>query len=680
MTVRRYHYARLYRQYRHLAKAIKSRLASLQGPISRSLSQKIRKFRQLHERLRTVLPGHRLRPILAGLAIGLLPGQQVQAQSFNPGVEYPFGVSDDFFFPQPGLADIDNDGDLDLFFGGYYGYSFYGNITFMENVGTAQDPAFGEGISSPFGIDLNYAGNPEFADLDNDGDLDVLIGNYFGYNTVTYYENTGTANAPEFDNAQANPFGISAPYSFFSNIDVADLDNDGDYDLVLNGYYGDFFYFENIGTPEAPAFTNAGDLDLSLGFTYLRSTEFVDLDNDGDLDLFQHDYSFYLYGSGIFYTENTGTPETPTFGLPINEPFGIFVDAFNYGSLTAGDMDSDGDVDLWVGTDFDGLLYFENTSITNAAPASEDTFFEVEENGVYFFSGDDFPIFDPEGDELQEVQITGLPSVGALSFKGLPVTLNQIIPVPNLSGITYTPLPDEFGDNYDSFQFKVSDGFNFSSESYTMTVNVLESQNATPTSEDFGITLVQDGSYTFAAEDFPYADPDGDPLATVRIVTVPTQGSLLLNAVSVFPGQEIEIDALSMLEFIPAPGEFGNPYASFDFRVGDANSFSALDYTVTIEVTQSLSVSKQLPVDSWQLFPNPASETISLSARIGVPVEAAQLVVMNQVGKILWVKEVTLANQRELRERIPMQDYSPGVYWIQFLSDEGVYYEKVILQ
>ena len=117
MTVRRFHYARLMRQYRKLAKDLKR---WSENPSSTfSLRHKIRRFRALHRRLSMVIPAHRLRPIVASVGLVLGGISLGQAQSFNPSVTTPFGVADEFFFAQPGLADIDNDGDLDLFFGGY---------------------------------------------------------------------------------------------------------------------------------------------------------------------------------------------------------------------------------------------------------------------------------------------------------------------------------------------------------------------------------------------------------------------------------------------------------------------------------------------------------------------------------------------------------------------------------
>ena len=681
MTVRRFHYARLMRQYRKLAKDLTR--WSKQATPNHSFRKKFRRFLALHRRLAQVIPAHRLRPIIASVGLVVGSWSMGQAQSFNPSVQSPFGVADEFFFAQPGLADIDNDGDLDLFFGGYYGSNFYGNVTFMENIGTAQNPEFGAGISAPFGIDLEYSGNPEFADFDNDGDLDLLVGTYFGFAPVTYYENVGTATAPEFANPQANPFGITVSYTFISNIDAADLDNDGDIDVVVNSYLGDFIYFENTGTPEAPAFTNAGDLDLSLGFAYLRSTEFVDLDSDGDLDLLQHDYSFYYYGSGVIYTENIGDPETPTFDTPQTSPFGIFglyVYSGNYSSITAGDLDSDGDIDVWVGTDFDGLLYFENTSAVNAAPLSENTFIEVEENDSYLFAAEDFPIIDPEGDELVEVQITALPSVGILSFKGLSVTLNQIIPVANLGGIAYTPLPDEFGTNYDSFQFKVSDGFNFSNDSYTMTVNVLEGQNATPSSEDITIQVQESSTYAFTNGDFPFSDPDGDAFEALRISTLPGAGGLTLAGVPVISGQEIPAAQIEDLLFTPVAGETGQPYTSFTFQVGDGENFSAVANTVTINVGDNVSTQEILEVANWSLSPNPAQDHLQLEGQLLEDVDRLNLSLFNSQGQEMLQLRVTLGSEGRFNEQVELRNLTPGIYWLQLATSEKYMTKKVILQ
>jgi len=79
----------------------------------------------------------------------------------------------------PALADLTSDGDLDLFVG-----DFVGTIFYFENTGTFQQPQFAWPASqfdSLRTINSAFQPTPEFADLDNDGDLECVIGS--GYVT-----------------------------------------------------------------------------------------------------------------------------------------------------------------------------------------------------------------------------------------------------------------------------------------------------------------------------------------------------------------------------------------------------------------------------------------------------------------------------------------------------------------
>lgn len=144
-------------------------------------------------------------------------------------------------YATPVFIDIDNDGDKDLFIG-----NADGNILFYKNTGLwgASEFTAQTGASNPFdGVDVGSRAAPAFTDLDNDGDLDAVIGETFG--TLLYFKNTGTAAAPVF----AQQTGSGNP---FNGIDVGDnsaptftnLDNDGDKDLIVGSYDGKFSYFE----------------------------------------------------------------------------------------------------------------------------------------------------------------------------------------------------------------------------------------------------------------------------------------------------------------------------------------------------------------------------------------------------------------------------------------------------
>src|SRR5262245_50000143 len=131
-------------------------------------------------------------------------------------------------YSAPALADLDGDADPDLIGGGNSGGFFY-----YENTGGANSPAYVQrtGPANPLaGKDVGLRSTPAFGDLDADGDLDLVAGEYEG--NLNYYENTGSATAPAFvaRTGTANPLTgydvgeASAPT-------LGDLDADGDLDL-----------------------------------------------------------------------------------------------------------------------------------------------------------------------------------------------------------------------------------------------------------------------------------------------------------------------------------------------------------------------------------------------------------------------------------------------------------------
>jgi Ca2+-binding RTX toxin-like protein len=223
-------------------------------------------------------------------------------------------------------------------------------------------PSFAAHITNPFGFlgDQSYL-DAAFGDIDNDGDLDLFTNGLDGI--TKYYQNTGSATAPIFAAPVSNPFGLP-DIGLIATITLADLNNDGKLDVFLQSYVGngDINYFQNTGTTNSPAF-GAGVVIASTGDGFAATPTFGDIDNDGDLDLFVgHD-------DGNFrYFENTGTASAPTFAAAVINPFGL-TDAGDITKPTLGDVDNDGDLDLLVGETKNGNLnYFENIG-TASAPA-----------------------------------------------------------------------------------------------------------------------------------------------------------------------------------------------------------------------------------------------------------------------------------------------------------------------
>ena len=261
------------------------------------------------------------------------------------------------------FADLDGDNDPDLVLLGLR--DRFNAFYYYENTGTTANPAFTLRTEGANPLDDVYVGGSSassFADLDDDGDLDLVVGTQ--RNGIHYFENTGTPDNPEFTKRA----GMANPVNGVNDIAISlitpaftDLDNDGDPDLVIGEREGILHYFENTGTPANPNFINrTGDdnpLDgIDVGFW--STPTFFDLDSDSDPDLVIGEQN------GIFhYFENTGSPHNPDFTQRTG-PANPLDDVYVSGGLIAAtfaDLDDDGDPDLVIAGGRGTIHYSENT-------------------------------------------------------------------------------------------------------------------------------------------------------------------------------------------------------------------------------------------------------------------------------------------------------------------------------
>jgi len=254
----------------------------------------------------------------------------------------------------PAFADIDNDGDMDAFIG-----SASGRIAFFENIGSALNPSFIErtGAANPVGgvqtipyIDAygytKYSAAANLADIDNDGDMDLFVGNALG--NVEFFRNVGTPASPIFvkQTGAANPLAaVAVPHGTIGTSAapaLVDIDSDGDLDAFVGGYTGGVYFFRNTGTATSAVFTPVVGVGnpLNLITGYNSTPAFVDIDSDGDMDAFDGGYS----GSPLLLN-NTGTPVVPVF-TPGGYPFAIT--DYNLAPSFV-DIDNDGDMDAFIG-------------------------------------------------------------------------------------------------------------------------------------------------------------------------------------------------------------------------------------------------------------------------------------------------------------------------------------------
>jgi hypothetical protein len=321
----------------------------------------------------------RLRRTLGAAAVLVSLAGAVQAQNFAAPVEMTFGLVDENT-PIFHFADIDNDGDLDAFMSVYGEYSGDRTLGYQENIGSAMAPAFDTLVEVPFGITINFGVTTvDFADVDVDGDLDLFLGSYnlMGDPAPIYgWENTGTGQNPVFNLSPAqNPFNFQ-PSASISELVFADLDGDADPDILMNNYISDtdpenFRYQENLGIMGTFPEFGAVQIDpFGLSNTTIDRIimDFGDMDLDGDLDLMvggRVDIDSYAVTDFYFY-ENTGDATSPAFAAAVTNPFNLQVPPNTYILVPAlVDIDGDGDLDIFASTyesenGYESVLFWEN--------------------------------------------------------------------------------------------------------------------------------------------------------------------------------------------------------------------------------------------------------------------------------------------------------------------------------
>jgi hypothetical protein len=234
------------------------------------------------------------------------------------------------------VADMDNDGDMDI----VSASAEDDTIAWYENDGNA-NPSWS---ASDIATSADGARSVFVADMDNDGDMDIISASEED-DTIAWYENNGASN-PSWTAAD-----IATSADGANSVFVADMDNDGDMDIVsASGEDDTIAWYENDGNAN-PSWTAS---DIATNADGAAAVFVADMDNDGDMDIVSvsgRDNTTAWYENDGNANPSWTASDIATSGY---DPYGVFV----------ADMDNDGDMDIIVAfVEDDTIAWYENTAI-----------------------------------------------------------------------------------------------------------------------------------------------------------------------------------------------------------------------------------------------------------------------------------------------------------------------------
>jgi hypothetical protein len=290
----------------------------------------------------------------------------------------------------PCFVDYNQDGLLDLLVGteGIFlqGNTLEASMVLFENKGTKNNPEF-HLVDSNYlnfkrfstGQNPSYNFAPTFGDLDGDGDLDMLVGEYNG--SFFYCENIA---------GPGNKFNFKNPVYAFQNLEVkgfsapclVDLNRDGLLDIVVGSLTsnnnsnfepcGSFYYFQNQGSKTSPFFNPDPNLlpnTQCLGGVIMDG---IGSKVNSSPVVFDFEGKYKLFAGGFLgRTLVCGDIETNIYN-------DFKIEFTDYGNLREGekthlsiaDIDNDGVLEMAVGNQRGGFAIFKTTYLTNGNQVS----------------------------------------------------------------------------------------------------------------------------------------------------------------------------------------------------------------------------------------------------------------------------------------------------------------------
>jgi large repetitive protein len=413
-----------------------------------------------------------------------------------------------------------------------------------------------------------------FSDVDGDNLTKIQVNSLPANGSLTLNGTPVTAGQ-EISAADLNNLVFTPVTSFNGNVSF----NWNGFDGFVYAASGAIANIDIGGVNDPPVVTNiakSGSEDTVVTFAASDFTAaFSDLD-----------------GNNLNRIQITSLPTNGVLKLAgVDVTVGQEIVASALGNLTfTPNADFNGSVSFaWNG--FDGTVYAVTPAAVNMTvnPVNDaPTVIAVNKSGtedvaIVFAAADFTTAFsDPDGNPLSKIQITSLPTSGALQLNGVNVTLNQEIDAVNLSNLAFVPAANANGAV--SFTWNGSDGTAYATTGATVNLS-FAAVNDVPTVGTVSKTTSENAAIAFSAADFTasYSDVENDPLSKIQITSLPTSGTLSLGVVPVTIGQEIVVAALSTLSFTPTTGFNGS--LSFGWTGSDGSAYATTAGTVNLTVT-----------------------------------------------------------------------------------------------
>lgn len=311
----------------------------------------------------------------------------------------------------PEIRDLDNDGDVDIVFYDPWNFSYSMFRDVRAEKGWHKDTwefqdmdycfgYFNEGFTNDFilgecaykdKLKPRHVGGASLVmfDSDEDGDYEMLVSN-IGFKKMTFLKN-GKAQTGSYYDTMIQVDSIYPPNTkraadfLFPAGFIFDYNNDGNKDLILapNGFSDvketdNVWLYHNAGKTNKPSFEFVTDKFIcgeSVDAGGKSAPAFCDYDGDGDQDLFvASNGDFELTGGAkdrIMLFKNTGTNKKVSFEITDSDFLFLSSKGLTELIIRFGDVDGDGDVDLYYGSNSGKVGWYRNTAGINKPAAFE---------------------------------------------------------------------------------------------------------------------------------------------------------------------------------------------------------------------------------------------------------------------------------------------------------------------